>query len=53
MTVVVEHESTVNAMLKNGPTRQGGEEAAVLVYVRLMFLRIGKWREGVSLTQLK
>jgi hypothetical protein len=41
MTVVVEHESTVHEMLKNDPTRQG-EEAPVLVYVRLMFLRIGK-----------
>ncbi len=41
MTVVVEHKNTIDELLMNGPTKQG-EEAAVLVHVRLMFLRIGK-----------
>jgi hypothetical protein len=41
MTVVVEHKNAIDELLKNGPTKQG-EEAAVLVHVRLMFLRVGK-----------
>jgi hypothetical protein len=41
MTIVVEQKNTVIELLKNVPAKQG-EEAAVLVHVRLMFLRIGK-----------
>lgn len=41
MTIAVEHKNTVEEVLKNGPTKQGSE-AAVLVHVRLMFLRVGK-----------
>ncbi len=41
MAVVVEHKNTVDELLKNGPTKQGSE-AAALVHVRLMFLRVGK-----------
>jgi hypothetical protein len=41
MAVLVEHKNTVDELLKNGLTKQG-EEAAVLVHVRLMFLHVGK-----------
>ncbi len=41
MTIVLEQKNTVVELLKNAPTKQG-EDAAVPVHVRLMFLRIGK-----------
>jgi hypothetical protein len=41
MTIVLEQKNTVVELLKNAPTKEG-EEAAVPVHVRLMFLRIGK-----------
>ena len=41
MTVVVGHKNAVDDLLKNGSKKQG-EEAAVIVHVRLMFLQIRK-----------
>ena len=42
MKVVVEHKNTIDELLKYVPTKQAEAEAAVLVNVRLMFLRVGK-----------
>lgn len=41
MAAVIDHKNVIAELLMNGPIRRG-EEAAVLVHVRLMFLRVGK-----------